>query len=169
MDPHTWLIYFAAALGLAVSPGPNSLLVLTHGACTAGARALATVLGGTLGLRPRDRPVHLRHRRAAGEFGGAGLAVLEVDGRRLPGVAGRAGVARAADRVAHARRPGRCAPARAVPRCSPGLLAASTNPKGILFFVAFLPQFIDPARSLGLGSSSSWRGTFAVISRSSPR
>jgi homoserine/homoserine lactone efflux protein len=29
-----------------------------------------------------------------------------------------------------------------------GLLAAVTNPKGILFFAAFLPQFIDPARSL---------------------
>jgi threonine/homoserine/homoserine lactone efflux protein len=29
-----------------------------------------------------------------------------------------------------------------------GALAALTNPKGILFFVAFLPQFIDPAISL---------------------
>ena len=30
-----------------------------------------------------------------------------------------------------------------------GALAALTNPKGILFFVAFLPQFIDPEISLG--------------------
>jgi threonine/homoserine/homoserine lactone efflux protein len=29
-----------------------------------------------------------------------------------------------------------------------GALAALTNPKGILFFVAFLPQFIDPSISL---------------------
>jgi threonine/homoserine/homoserine lactone efflux protein len=29
-----------------------------------------------------------------------------------------------------------------------GALAALTNPKGILFFVAFLPQFIDPNLSL---------------------
>ena len=29
-----------------------------------------------------------------------------------------------------------------------GALSATTNPKGILFFAAFLPQFIDPARSL---------------------
>jgi threonine/homoserine/homoserine lactone efflux protein len=29
-----------------------------------------------------------------------------------------------------------------------GALAALTNPKGILFFVAFLPQFIDPTISL---------------------
>ena len=31
-----------------------------------------------------------------------------------------------------------------------GALSALTNPKGILFFAAFLPQFIDPARSLVL-------------------
>jgi threonine/homoserine/homoserine lactone efflux protein len=29
-----------------------------------------------------------------------------------------------------------------------GLLSAGTNPKGLLFFSAFLPQFIDPHRSL---------------------
>jgi len=29
-----------------------------------------------------------------------------------------------------------------------GLLSAVTNPKGILFFVAFLPQFIEPQQSL---------------------
>jgi threonine/homoserine/homoserine lactone efflux protein len=29
-----------------------------------------------------------------------------------------------------------------------GALSAATNPKGLLFFAAFLPQFIDPARSL---------------------
>jgi threonine/homoserine/homoserine lactone efflux protein len=31
-----------------------------------------------------------------------------------------------------------------------GLLAAVTNPKGILFFAAFLPQFVEPARGLVL-------------------
>ena len=31
-----------------------------------------------------------------------------------------------------------------------GLLSAVTNPKAILFFAAFLPQFIDPGRSLPL-------------------
>jgi threonine/homoserine/homoserine lactone efflux protein len=29
-----------------------------------------------------------------------------------------------------------------------GALSALTNPKGLLFFAAFLPQFIDPQRSL---------------------
>ena len=26
-----WLVYFVATLGLALTPGPNSLLALTHG------------------------------------------------------------------------------------------------------------------------------------------
>jgi homoserine/homoserine lactone efflux protein len=35
-----------------------------------------------------------------------------------------------------------------VARCSGGALSALSNPKALLFFAAFLPQFIDPARSL---------------------
>jgi threonine/homoserine/homoserine lactone efflux protein len=43
-----------------------------------------------------------------------------------------------------------------------GALSALTNPKGILFFAAFLPQFIDPARSLFV-QFVIMAGTFAVI------
>ena len=32
MDLNTWLLYFLAAVGLSLSPGPNGLLALTHGA-----------------------------------------------------------------------------------------------------------------------------------------
>jgi len=37
-----------------------------------------------------------------------------------------------------------------------------TNPKAILFFAAFLPQFIDPSRSL-LAQFVVMAGTFAAI------
>lgn len=43
-----------------------------------------------------------------------------------------------------------------------GALAAISNPKVILFFAAFLPQFIDPAGSL-LIQFAVLAGTFAVI------
>jgi threonine/homoserine/homoserine lactone efflux protein len=43
-----------------------------------------------------------------------------------------------------------------------GALSALTNPKGLLFFAAFLPQFIDPARSL-FGQFVVMAGTFAAI------
>jgi threonine/homoserine/homoserine lactone efflux protein len=43
-----------------------------------------------------------------------------------------------------------------------GALSALTNPKGLLFFVAFLPQFIDPDRSLFV-QFVVMAGTFAAI------
>ena len=43
-----------------------------------------------------------------------------------------------------------------------GALAAITNPKGVLFFAAFLPQFIDPGRSLWV-QFAIMAGTFAVV------
>jgi threonine/homoserine/homoserine lactone efflux protein len=43
-----------------------------------------------------------------------------------------------------------------------GALSALTNPKALLFFAAFLPQFIDPARSLWL-QFALMAGTFALV------
>jgi hypothetical protein len=50
MDFHTWLIYLLAAIGLSLSPGPNGLLALTHGALHGRRRALYTVFGGACGF-----------------------------------------------------------------------------------------------------------------------
>src|SRR6185295_15100020 len=50
MNLHTWLIYLVAAAGLSLSPGPNSLLALTHGALHGRRMALYTVAGGSIGF-----------------------------------------------------------------------------------------------------------------------
>ena len=50
MALHTWLIYFAAALGLSLSPGPNGLLALTHGALHGRRMTLWTIFGGSFGF-----------------------------------------------------------------------------------------------------------------------
>src|SRR5262252_954640 len=50
MELHTWLIYLAAAIGLSLSPGPNGLLALTHGALHGRRKALYTIFGGALGF-----------------------------------------------------------------------------------------------------------------------
>ena len=47
---HTWLIYLIAAVGLSLTPGPNSLLALTNGALHGHRRTLWTVAGGALGF-----------------------------------------------------------------------------------------------------------------------
>lgn len=69
-------------------------------------------------------------------LGGAYLVWLGIQVWRAPAIAlGTSGTAAALSNATLFRQ---------------GLLSAVTNPKGLLFFAAFLPQFIDPARSLVL-------------------
>jgi uncharacterized membrane protein HdeD (DUF308 family) len=46
----TWLVYVLAAIGLSLSPGPNGLLALTHGALHGWRRTMFTIVGGALGF-----------------------------------------------------------------------------------------------------------------------
>ncbi len=57
MDLHVWLIYLLAATGLSLSPGPNGLLALTHGALHGRRQALFTIAGGA---RHTWMPSHTR-------------------------------------------------------------------------------------------------------------
>src|SRR5207244_13207876 len=50
MDLNTWLIYLLAAIGLSLSPGPNGLLALTHGALHGRRKAMYTIFGGAFGF-----------------------------------------------------------------------------------------------------------------------
>lgn len=147
MELHTWFIYFLAALGLSLSPGPNGLLALTHGALHGRRRTLFTVLGGSLGFTlvialsmfgiGALLQTSLLWLSVLKWLGGAYLVWLGIQVWRAPPIA------------ALSLRPG-------APKVGgwtlfrQGALSAMTNPKGILFFAAFLPQFIDPARSLAL-------------------
>jgi POT family proton-dependent oligopeptide transporter len=46
MNLDTWLVYLLAATGLSLSPGPNGLLALTHGALHGPRQAWFTIAGG---------------------------------------------------------------------------------------------------------------------------
>src|SRR5215470_3177850 len=50
MNLQTWLIYLVAAAGLSLSPGPNGLLALTHGALHGRRKALFTIFSGAVGF-----------------------------------------------------------------------------------------------------------------------
>ena len=50
MALHTWLLYLVAATGLSLTPRPNSLLALTHGALHGHRRAPWTVGGSAIGF-----------------------------------------------------------------------------------------------------------------------
>jgi len=155
----TWLIYLAAAIGLSLSPGPNGLLALTHGALHGWRRALATIVGGALGFvlviavslfgvgaLLQASPGGLA---AMKWIGGAYLAWLGVQVWRAPPVG--QGLAT-----------GERSPGTAWAMARQGFLSAVTNPKGLLFFVAFLPQFVDPARPLVL-QFMVMAGSFALV------
>lgn len=158
MDLDVWLIYLLAATGLSLSPGPNGLLALTHGARHGRRKALFTIFGGAcgfiavialsmfgIGALLKASLVWLTVMKW---LGGGYLVWLGIQVWRSPPI----GV----DAAASAQpRPGGSL-------FRQGALSALTNPKGLLFFAAFLPQFIDPARSL-FGQFVVMAGTFAAI------
>ncbi|SFO99751.1 LysE family translocator [Pseudomonas borbori] len=143
---HTWLLYLVAIIGLSLTPGPNGLLALTHGALYGHRRTLWTVAGGVSGFAVL---------MALSMFGIGTLLNASIDALILLKWLGGAyliwlGIQlwRAPALHLAAVTPGSVKPGPLLFR--QGLLAALSNPKVILFFGAFLPQFLDPQRSLWL-------------------
>ena len=144
MALHTWLLYLVAAVGLSLTPGPNSLLVLTHGALHGHRKTLFTVSGGALGfvaliaLSMLGIGALLQTSASALTvlkfLGGAYLVWLGIQLWRAPAIRLRTETVKAA--------------VRPVELFRQGLLTAVSNPKALLFYGAFLPQFIDPTRDL---------------------
>ena len=145
MALHTWLLYLVAAFGLSLTPGPNSLLVLTHGALHGHRKTLFTVGGGALGFVALiglsmmgigallKASVHAL--LVLKLVGGAYLVWLGLQLWRAPAIHLRPDAARQTA-------------VRGREMFRQGLLTAVSNPKALLFYGAFLPQFIDPARDL---------------------
>jgi threonine/homoserine/homoserine lactone efflux protein len=158
MSLHTWLVYFVAAFGLSLSPGPNGLLALTHGALHGRRKALWTIAGGALGF------VVLI---ALSMFGIGALLQASIGWLVVLKWLGGAYLVWLGIQVWRSPPIGLELRATNVPRVAgwslfrQGALSALTNPKGLLFFAAFLPQFIDPARSLP-AQFAVMAGTFAV-------
>ena len=158
MALNTWLIYLVAALGLSLTPGPNSLLALTHGALHGHRRTLYTVAGGALGF-VLVIALSMLGIGALLQASASALLVLKwVGGAYLVWLGIQLWRAPPLQLTASADAP--------FPRRSQlfrqGLFAAVSNPKALLFYGAFLPQFLDPARSLWL-QFAVMAGTFAVI------
>ena len=158
MDLDTWLIYLLAAIGLSLSPGPNGLLALTHGALHGRRKALYTIAGGALGFIAVI---------ALSMFGIGALLKTSLGWLTALKWLGGAYLVWLGLQVWRAPVPGTDIAGSAQPRpgwsmFQQGALSALTNPKGILFFAAFLPQFIDPERSLYL-QFAIMAGTFAAI------
>ncbi|MDA7086124.1 LysE family transporter [Pseudomonas sp. SA3-5] len=158
MALHSWLLYLAAVIGLSLTPGPNGLLALTHGALYGHRKTLWTVAGGVIGfavlmalsmfgigalLQASANALNILK-----WIGGGYLIWLGIQLWRAPPLHLSAPVLAVAK------------PGRALFR--QGLLSALSNPKVILFFGAFLPQFLDPQGDLWL-QFAVMALTFAVV------
>lgn len=161
MTLELWLLYLAAAIGLSLTPGPNGLLSVTHGACYGFRRTVFTVLGGALGfliligVSLAGLGALLAASGSAFEIAkwiGAlyliylGLRVWRAPPPLADAAASMSGVS--------ASRPARL--------FFQGFWVAVSNPKGLVFFAAFLPQFMVPGASF-LVQLAIFGGTFVLV------
>ncbi len=146
MSMHTWWLFVVMTFVVSATPGPNMLLVLSQSArfglraaiatmagCMTSLLAMMSISAAGLGALLQMFPAVFYALRLAGA---AYLAYLGVKSWGSP----------VQDQAVDA-------PAVIEPTAKPralfrlGMLVAASNPKAILFAVAFLPQFINPAQA----------------------
>ena len=149
MDLHVWLAYCVAAWVIALSPGSGAVLSMSHGLAYGVRQTTATIVGLQIGLTI----ILLVAGAGVGALlltSAAAFWVVKVRGAvYLLWLGGRQGGAPVAGPAGHADA-ARAAPLSVRQRLVQGMLTNATNPKGIVFMVAVLPQFIDPQRPLAL-------------------
>jgi homoserine/homoserine lactone efflux protein len=123
MNPGLFTAFLLITLVLVVVPGPIVTLVISTGATQGVRAALTTVAGTTAGNVLLLAGLLFEALRWTGA---AYLVWLGAQAWRNAG--------RAADELEDTRRR----------RFARGLVVALSNPKTIVFFTAFLPQFVDP-------------------------
>ncbi|MBW8484699.1 LysE family translocator [Actinomadura parmotrematis] len=159
------LVFLGASLLLALTPGANNLLALQN-AIRHGRRLALGALAGRLAafaimitaVAAGLGPLLARSERVLTTIKWLGVAYLLYLGARTLWDA--------------LRRPAPDAPAEDAPADAPGLrplarkefLVAITNPKALLIFTAFLPQFIDPGMSAPL--QFAWLGPLYLLAES---
>ncbi|MHA7851736.1 LysE family translocator [Roseovarius sp.] len=144
MDPLVLLAFIPAALALNLTPGADMMFCLGLGLRSGGKAALAAAAGISAG--------GLVHVTLAGLGLGAAVAALPwlFDAIRWVGVAYLLWLAAGALR----RGPARDVTPLAMPAARAfreGLIVNLLNPKVILFVLAFVPQFVNPAQGSVLG------------------
>lgn len=153
---HTSLAFFGIALLLGLTPGPDNVFVLMQSALRGRRAGLFVVLGLCTGLVVHTLAVAvgLAAVFAASEHA---FVVLKVVGAAylawLAWQAFNAGVSEEEAHSGQARSPwamyGR------------GVLMNLTNPKVVIFFLAFLPQFVEPDRG-PVGVQLVWLGLLFI-------
>ena len=143
MSFETWLAFAAASVVLLVIPGPTILLVISYALGQGAAPHLPVATGVALG----DFTAITLSMLGAGALLATSaelFTLLKWVGGGLPGLARH----QAAAAVGGSARSRGAAAGRRGRMIAHAWIVTALNPKGITFFVAFLPQFLDPARDL---------------------
>ena len=148
MDLQVWLAFFVASWAIALSPGSGAVLSMSHGLAYGVRKTTATIVGLQLGLSVvllvAGMGVGALLLASATAFlvvkvlGAAYLIWLGLSQWRAP-VAAEAGDVLLPNAELSVRQ-----------RVLRGFLTNVTNPKGIVFMVAVLPQFIDTSRPMAM-------------------
>ena len=141
MDPANLTLFVLAALAIAVSPGPGIFYVAARTLAGGRREGLASSFGTGLGGL-----VHV----AAGAVGVSALVLASAEAFALLKIAGAAYLVWLGIKTMREARIDidmRAEPTGARRAFREGIVVEALNPKTAAFFLAFLPQFVDPAAS----------------------
>ena len=138
-EPHALLVFAAASLVLIVVPGPGVIYIVTRSLGQGRAAGLVSMLGVEAG-----NLVHV----AAAAIGLSAVLASSAEAFTVVKYAGAAYLLYLGIRALLSRGEDVDAPASRGRRRLfwQGFVVAALNPKTALFFLAFLPQFMDPSR-----------------------
>lgn len=139
MDPANLALFVLAALAIAVSPGPGIFYVAARTLAGGRREGLASSFGTGLGGL-----VHV----AAGAIGVSALVLASAEAFALLKIAGAAYLVWLGIKTMREARIDidvRAEPTGARRAFHEGIVVEALNPKTAAFFLAFLPQFVDPA------------------------
>ncbi|WP_194436623.1 LysE family translocator [Vibrio fluminensis] len=143
MTFEVWALFAVAALGLACVPGPNALLALSHGAQFGYKKTIWTISGGIFGffvlisvsmlglgavLEAQPKLMVILQWLGAAYLAWLGFKLFSAPALSIEDTT---------QAIAQMRRD----------LFRQGCFAALSNPKVLLFFTAFLAQFIDPNKA----------------------
>jgi len=146
MNPHLFVTYCLAAIVLVILPGPIVTLVVANSLSHGTRKGLATVAGASIGNTILIAAAAIGLVAFFALLSEVFSIVRWIGAGYLIWLGIHAWRAHGGDAQEAAKAP--------VPRSArtvllQGFLIAVTNPKAIIFYIAFLPQFVDPRLAAG--------------------
>lgn len=154
----TSFLFFGTALLLAFTPGPDSLFVLMQSASEGRKAGIFVVLGLCTGMLVHTAAVTLGLAALFAASAAAFTVLKFVGAGYLAYLAWQAFRAPAGIRTGEGRTTG-----SAWQLYLRGIVMNLTNPKVVLFFLAFLPQFVQPEAG-SIAVQLAWFGLLAIVS-----